>query len=379
MIVRIGIKNLFHDPVRAATALAGVAFAVLLGVLQIGILEGASRNASGVIDHAGADVWVLSPNTRKFDFGLSIPERRFYQVLATPGVERAERVAVAWGEWRTPDGRQETVCVVGIEPDAELIGPWGEIEGEPSRIREEGAVVIDQRERERFGSNGHRLELGDTVEINGRRSSVVAFTREIGSFTTIPYLFTSIDNALEYTRDYGIDRVTYVLARAEPGVSSEELAAELRRLPSVDALPAAEFSRRTQRSWIYGTGLGIGLLVTAALGLVVGLVIVGQTIYTMTIEKRREYGTLKALGYSGASLSGIVLVQSAVLGLLGYVLGMFASVAFWRTIRVQGVAIELTPEIAMLAVGFTAALCAFASISSILRLLRMEPAMVFQQ
>ena len=97
MIVRIGIKNLFHDPVRAATALAGVAFAVLLGVLQIGILEGASRNASGVIDHAGADVWVLSPNTRKFDFGLSIPERRFYQVLATPGVERAERVAVAWG------------------------------------------------------------------------------------------------------------------------------------------------------------------------------------------------------------------------------------------------------------------------------------------
>lgn len=378
MIVRIAIRNLLHDRFRAATALAGVAFAVLLAVLQIGILEGANRDSSGVIDHASADVWVMSRNTATFDFALPMPERRFFSVLATPGVERAERVVLALGQWRTSDGRQRNVLVVGIEPDAELAGPWGPIDGRLARIREPGGVVIDGRERERFGPEGRSLEAGDALEINGRRATVVAFTREVGSFTTLPYVFTSLDNARAFAGEPGSDDVTYVLVRARPGLSPEELARRLGELPEVDAATPGEFRDRTRAHWIHGTGLGQGIVFTAALGLVVGLVVVGQTIYTMTVERRREFGTLKAIGCSGASLAGIVLVQSAALGLAGYAVGLAGAVALRHAVAIQGISIVVTERIAAAAFVVTIALCAAAAGSSILRLVRLEPALVFQ-
>ena len=378
MIVRIAIRNLCHDRFRAATAVAGIAFAVLLAVLQIGILEGASRDSSGVIDHARADVWVLSANTATFDFGLPMPERRFYRVLATPGVDRAERVALALGQWRTADGRQQNVVVVGIEPDAELVGPWGPIEGRLGRIREEGGIVIDQRERDRFGPRGARLDLGDALEINGRRATVVAFSRDVGSFTTGPYVFTSIDNAHAFAEDLRADQITYVVARARAGVGAAELARRLGGIADAEAIPAGEFSHRTRLHWIYGTGVGQGTLFTAVLGLVVGLVVVGQTIYTMTAERRREYGTLKAIGCSGPALGGIVLVQASALGFAGYVVGLVAAVGVRHAVSIQGISILVTERIAAVALGLTVVLCAAASISSILLLLRLEPAMVFQ-
>lgn len=378
MIVRFGWKNLLHDPVRAGTAVAGVLVAVLLLVLQIGLLDGSSRTASGIIDHADADLWVTAPNTCTFDFGDTVLERRFTQVLCTPGVARAERMVLAFGKWKSADGRQQNVLLIGLEPDAHLAGPWELAAGARAAWRLDEGVVIDEQERHRFGVSGRPLALGDRTEINGRRAEVVGFSRGVGSFTTVPFVFTSLRTAWAIS-DFGENYVTYVLVRAARGVDPAALARRLRALPGVDVLTRETFTARTRDYWIFGTGLGLGLVLTAVLALVVGGVIVGQTIYTMTEEKRREYGTLKALGYGAADLMGAVLVQAGALGAAGYVLGLAISATFVRCVPLRGVAIRFSPELALGVLALTGLLTLIASISSIARLARMEPAAVFRQ
>jgi len=378
MMARLGWKNLLHDKVRALTAVAGVTVSVVLLVLQLGLLEGAFRASSGVIDNSKADVWIVAPNSSTFDFGDAIPERRFYQALGAHGVERAERMALAYGKWKTPEGRQHTVLLVGIEPDARLSGPWGMAEGDVSALRQEGGIIIDERERVRFGAPGRPLLRGDEVEINFRAYRVVGFSRGVGTFTTVPYVFTSLAGARKIA-DFGPGYVSYVLAKGAAGVPPADLARRLRALPDVEALTALKFRDRTRDYWIFGTGMGLGVLVTACLGLVVGMVIVGQTLYTMTVEKRREYGTLKALGYSAGDLANAVLVQASALGVAGYALGMAVALAVLRYVEVNGVAIHISPELAAGSFGLTLLLCALASISSIARIAGMEPAAVFRQ
>lgn len=377
-VTRIGWRNLLHDPARASTAVAGVVVAVLLLVLQVGLLDGSSRNASGIIDHASADLWLVPPRTSTFDFGATLPERRFYQALSTPGVARAERMILAFGKWTAPDGCQQTVTTIGLEPDAELAGPWSLAAGNRDALRAEGAVIIDQRERVRFGPAGRPLALGDLLEISGRRVDIVAFSRGVGSFTTVPYVFASLPTA-RLLADFGPTSVTYVLVRAAPGTDIEALAGRLRALPDVEVLTARDFCYRTRRYWIFGTGMGLGLLVTAVLGLVVGTVVVGQTIYTMTLEKRAEYGTLKALGYSARDLAQIVLVQAAALGLVGYAIGIGLVFLLLPFVTTGGVAIRVAPELAAGSLVLTGILTFVASLASIARLVGMEPAVVFRQ
>ncbi len=377
MIATLGWKNLVHDRVRAATAVAGVVVAVMLLTLQIGLLDGSSRNASGPIDHSPADLWVVAPNTGTFDFGESILERRLYQVLRTPGVARAERMVLAFGKWRSGDGRQQNVLAIGLEPDARLSGPWGMAAGDARPYRRDDAVVIDEQEKVRFGSAGRPLALGERIEINAVMAEVVGFSRGVGTFTTIPFVFTGLRTAWRIS-EFGPNYVNYVLVRAAVGVAPEELAEQLRRIPDVQVLTRAEFSASTRRYWIFGTGLGLGIVVTAVLALVVGIVIVGQTIYTMTEEKRREYGTLRALGYGTRDLVQAVLVQAGALGASGYAIGLAISVLLVRSVTLRGVAIHLSVELALAVLGLTALLASAASLSAIARLARMEPAEVFR-
>ncbi len=378
MILRLAWKNLVADLQRSLVALAGVVFAVVLVVVQLGFVLGSAENSSCVVDHASADVWVLGRETANFDFARPIPERRYHQVLGTPGVERAERMVLTYAQWRTRSGGQEKVLLVGVEPEARLAGPWNFEAGLAGSVRGQGAVVVDVREAARLGGAGGPLEAGDRFELNGKRARVAGFTRGVGSFTTVPYVFTTVDDAIEFSAELDPDEITYVLATASPGTTPAALAERLGVLPHVEVLTAEAFRDRTRRYWIFGTGLGLGWCLTALLGLVVGVVIVGQTICAMTLENRREYATLRAIGYDGRSLASVVMVQAAILGTFGYAIGLGIAAFVVQNVSIRSVAIRISRDLALGVLGLTACLCVVASISSIWRIVRTEPAVVFR-
>jgi len=95
-------RNLFHDKVRFAVTLTGIVFALVLIIIQFGLFLGFTTTTSNNIDHSNADLRVVFHGVGYFDTGRNFSERKFYQVLSTPGVERAERgkLRKRRGTWR---------------------------------------------------------------------------------------------------------------------------------------------------------------------------------------------------------------------------------------------------------------------------------------
>jgi putative ABC transport system permease protein len=116
-------KILLHDRVKFAVAAAGVSISVLLVLVQIGLYFGFMENASTLIDHGKADLWVTARGNENFDFAAPMDERLYYRVAEVPGVARAERMILAFGQFKLPDGGTQGVQVVGIEPTRTCSAP----------------------------------------------------------------------------------------------------------------------------------------------------------------------------------------------------------------------------------------------------------------
>jgi len=366
-----------HDGLRLATAVVGVVVSVVLVTCLGGLYLASSRHASGLVDQAGADLWLVAPSTSCVDRGESISLRRRYQAMATPGVLWAEPLLVKFSEWRLPDGRREVAQIVGIEPDSQLNIPWGESPGTRSAMRMPHAVVIDERERARFGEAGEELSTGERAEIFGRRATVAAFTKGIGSFTAVPYVFTDHSRAQHYT---GISEqsTTYVLVKVDPRADLQRVQARLQQdIPDVDVLTTDKFASMTRRYWLFRTGIGTSLVFAAALGLAVGSVMVSQTIYASTMNRLSEYATLKALGLGNVGLCRIVLEQALLLGVFSYVIGMTICTVIAQ--RTAGGSLSILVPAWMYAamLGVTLIVCALASLTSVGKVLRLSPAAVF--
>jgi putative ABC transport system permease protein len=366
-------KILLHDRIKFLVAAAGVSVSVFLVLVQIGLYFGFMQNASSIIDHARADIWVASAGTENFDIAGPMDERIFYRVASTPGVAHAERMVLAFGQFRMPTGGAQGVEVVGLERNARLFWPWNVVEGDARRISEIDGMVVDRSEFAKLQMRG----LGDRCEITGFRGHVVALTDGIRSFTTSPYIFTNIHTARAYTRLRG-DQMTYVLVQAAAGVDVSALRERLNRIPYVTAYESRAFSDRARSYWSERTGVGVGFFMTAMMGVIVGLVVVGQILYNGTLEHIREYGTMKAMGAKNGAIVRVILYQALISAGLGLVFGGAFAFAARVGLRAANLSVLLGPGLLVATGVLTAVMCCLASLLSIVKVLRLDPASVFK-
>jgi putative ABC transport system permease protein len=366
-------KILLHDRIKFAVAAAGVSISVLLVMVQIGLYYGFMENASNLIDHADADVWVTGEGNENFDFAAPIDDRLYYKVAQTPGVAHAEQVILAFGQFKLPQGGDQGVQVVGVEPDGRLLKPWRVVKGDASRLRDVDGIVLDETE---FGKL--RIDaLGEQREISGVRSRVVGLTRGIRSFTTSPFVFTNLDTARAYTR-LGRHAITYVLVEAAPGVDVAELRSRISAMPNLDAYTKPEMSARTRQYWSSRTGVGAGFFTTAIMGVIVGLVVVGQILYNGTLEHIKEYGTLKAMGAANSSIVTVILYQALISATVGFAAGSVLSFGAKAAMKAANLSVALSPQLLVATAILTALMCTLAAMLSILKVLRLDPATVFK-
>ena len=193
-------------------------------------------------------------------------------------------------------------------------------------------------------------------------------------------MFTSLRFAKDYA--HGLDprdQVKYVVVGVAEGQDIEVVRQRLlERLPDVEVLTGPEFMTRSVVYWLLGTGAGIMSILAAVLGLFVGGAIVGQAIYSQTMQKFREYGTFKALGGTNAELAGVILIQALITSILGYAIGVGLAAlagAYLNTGRL----LILMPAGVVIGLGVvTTLMCVLASLTSVARVVRLEPAMVFK-
>jgi putative ABC transport system permease protein len=374
MTIRIALRNLLHDRVRLAVTLVGVIFAVVLIAVQGGLFVGFTQATSCVIENTEAEVWVASKGVRNFDVTHPLPDFKFHQVLEVPGIKRAERFIVRFANWKKPAGGMESVEVVGFDTTTGMGRPWSVTAGSLDALRLPDTIAVDALYLDKLGVTG----LGQHLEIGDHRARVVALTTGIRSFTTSPFIFCSYDNARKYIQ-FHEGQCTYILVRPVPGVSPAALRDAIKAsVTDVDVFTRDEFARKTQHYWMFTTGAGMALLIAACLGLVVGGVVVAQTLYATTMDHLPEFGTLRAMGAPGGYIHRIIVAQAVAAALVGYGCGIVISYFLVGLAERGGAAIVLTGPMAVGLFFLTVIMCVTAGLVSIRKVTSIDPAMVFR-
>lgn len=367
-------RNLFHDRVRLVVTLVGIVFSVVLTSIQFGLFLGFVSATSDLIERSNADLWVISKGVVNLESGIAFSERKYYQTLGIAGVADARRQTVSFSTWKKPDGAEESIMLFGTEVEGGMGGPWNLVAGRLEDLLQPDAVIIDELYQSKLGVTG----LGQVVEIQGRRARVVGLTRGIRTFTTSPAVFTTFDRARQYV---GLpnDRTLFLLVRLARGANPEAVRQAIKdRLTHVDVLTTGEFGRQQAFYWMFETGAGVSVLIAALLGLVVGVVVVAQTIYASTMDHLREYGTLKAMGASNRYLYGVILRQAFISAGIGYAVGIGISLVVATISQQTTTAILLPGWILGALFILTLLMCSLASVVSINKVTRLDPAMIFK-
>ncbi|MFQ5739354.1 MAG: ABC transporter permease [Acidobacteriota bacterium] len=373
----IAWKNLIKERTRLFITLVGITFAVVLMFFDMGAYLGFVRDASVLIDNSDADIWITLENSVNFDSSRPFPERKLWKAKQFRGVEWAEPVAKGWGVMKLPNGRAETVMLVGFDPDASIGWPWKLKEGQLKGLKRGDTIIVDESALRKLGG----LKVGDRVEIFDKLVQVVGISREVKSFTTSPIAFTSYGTAKKLSGIYrltGREQTSFILVKAEPGVLVSDLVERLQQIKGVDVYTKEALAWKTKRFWIVRTGMGIGFGITALLGFIVGMVIVGQTIYASTVEHLAEFGTLKAIGATNRDLAVLIVEQVFIYSISGYLVGLAITRLAQHGYERFGLNFVTTPTLEVAMFGITVAMCLGASALSARKAFRIDPVIVFR-
>lgn len=374
-MVDLALKTLLYDRLRFVITVSGVAFAVTLVFVQAGLFAGILGNASVTIRHLDAELWVTPKNTANVDFANSFPEAYLNRVRAVPGVARADNLIVYFMFMTLPSGARETVEVYAMEDFRRWGFPWHVLEGDLDDMKRGPYIFMDDSAARRFGP----FAVGDYREVQSTRLRIVGRTRDALSFTTTPLMFMDYGLVQRMNADLLQGRTSYTVVKLAAGADLEAVRAELRRrLPYNDVHSRAEWAEHSEAYWIDSTGIGLNMVLTVFLGILVGVVVVTQTLYTSTMEHLREYGTVKAIGGGNADIYRIIGKQALIAAVLGYAIGAAMAWGTGRLVAQAGLHMELSATMLVTVFAGAVLLCLAAALVSFHKVARIDPAMVFR-
>ena len=373
-MVSLARKNLLHDRIRFAITLAGVAFAVTLVLVQVGLFLGLLGKATVTIERSAADIWIVAKNTPNVDFGNPFPDTTFLRARGVPGVERADNAIVQFVNIQLPTGATENALIYGLSDPSYWNLPWKLEAGRAEDLSRGYNIMLDRSAVLRFGA----FDIGDYREVGGRRFRITGRSAEAESFTTTPIAFMDFSNA-QALLDQLRGQTTYVLVKIAKGYDPREVAARLRPMfPYNNVHTREEWAAASRGYWIESTGLGMSMGVTVFLGILVGVVIVAQTLYTSAVENIRQFGTVKAIGGSNWDIYRILGEQALIAAVLGFGLGAGASYAVRPAMASLHLTVLLTPQFSGIVFVGTVTMCLAAAIFSFRRVALIDPALVFR-
>lgn len=425
----IARKNLFEDIPRFLVAQAGIAFAVSLVTIQTGIFRGFLESASLLVERSRADLWITSKDFVHLELTLPIPLELVVRSRDVAGVSRAEGLLLRKVLWRDRAGQIDTVSMVGFDPGGQLFRPWNLVAGDLNSLRQPYRAAVD---RTKLRSLGLRQGVGEIGLVSELPMEVSALTQGAQSILFSPFLFTSLSTAGAYLRagqqseldcqvsaDGGLDclaqsqgtgepaqgddrpttagplrpadapvprraaladPISFVLVEVAPNADRETVRQALANtLPNTHVFTREELIDKAQVHWRDRTGVGFVLALGAGVGLIVGVAIVGQILYSSASDRIREFGTLKAMGASNFTLRLIIIEQALWMAVLGYIpgMGLCLGVAAWAAAE-AGVTIAITPLSAVGIFGVTVIMCVGSALFAIQKIERVDPAIVFK-
>ena len=375
LTLTLASRNLFHDSLRLVATLVGIVFSVVLVMIQMGLFLGFGHMVTNMIDHTSTDLWVVPKKVKCFEDPSLIDLKLRNRIVAIDGIATVVPLVIGFSDWRQDSGEMTPVFIVGADLHDGALRPWNVVDGDVQALSQGYSVAVDRTYFDRLGVTG----IGSTAEIRGRKVKVVALTDGIRSFTTTPYVFVDLKNARTFTGTPS-DRANDLLVRLSPDADRDKTMQAIRdHVGDAEVLTTAEFRDRSRSFWLFGTGAGAALFAGALLGVIVGTVIVAQTLYSSTKDHLNEFATLRAMGSANGYIYRVIIYQALINAVIGFTLASAIGAVVVQMTAKSALPIVITPWLFVALSLLTVAMCVISAIGAIVRVLRTDPATVFMR
>ena len=380
----IALKMLMGDTGKYIGIIMGLTFASLIMTQQPAIFVGLmARSYSFISDTGLPDIWVMDKKVQFIDDIKPLQDTELYRVRGIAGVDWAMPLYKGLLKARLADGTFQTCIVVGLDDTTLIGGPPIMLEGGISDLRRSDSVIVDidglSEKLAKVLPDGTRipLKIGNTLELNDHRAIIVGVAKVTRTFQSQPVVYTTYSRAKSYApRERKL--LSFVLVKAKAGQDVHELTKRITEKTGLAAYTKAEFEDLTYSYFMNNTGIPINFGISVTLGFIVGAAIAGQTFYNFTLENIRQFGVLKAMGTSNWTLLRMILLQAISVGSIGYGLGVGLTAVFGYAMRNTILAFKFPWQLLIFSGIGVGLICMLAALFSIIKVLRLEPAIVFK-
>lgn len=380
----IALKMLVGNRAKYIGIIIGLTFASLLITQQSAIFMGLMTRTFGFLTDTGLpDVWVMDPEVQFIDDLKPLKETGSLRVRSVEGVAWAVPLYKGLLKARLANGTFQTCNFIGLDDETLIGGPPVMLHGRLEDLRRSDAIIVDivgaTGKLARVAQDGKRvpLKIGDTMELNDHRAVVVGICQVQRTFQSQPVVYTTFSRATLFApRERKL--MSFVLVKAKPGQDIPALCQRIRFVTGLAAYAKEDFKILTVRYYMKYTGIPINFGVTVVLGFIVGIAIAGQTFFNFTLDNIRYFGTLKAMGATDRMLLRMILLQAAMVGAIGYGLGVGAAAAFGSLSGNTELSFRLPWQLLVFSAVAITLICAASAVLSMWKVVRLEPAIVFQ-
>jgi putative ABC transport system permease protein len=372
--------NLLHNKTRTGAAIAGVAFAVVLILMQLGFLNSVRLTATQIYDQLEFDILLTSPQYMYISKAGNFPRTRLFQAKSVAGVTDARPLYLDFNFWlnNAPsrhDPVRRGIFVIGFKFDKPPMR-LPELRGSLNDLSKPGNVFIDVMSRKQFGDWHHNPRL----EVGGQKIQVVGQFRMGTGFGADGDIVTSEETFDKLFPGRSTSEVSLGLVTVERGRDAGAVADRLRRElpPDVKVYTRRQIVESERGHWVRRTSVGVIFTIGVIVGFIVGVAIVYQVLSSDISNHLAEYATLKAMGYSGWYLARVVLGQALMLAVAGYLPGWAISqTLYWATSESASIPMDLNWQLSLGILAASIVMCAVSGIASLRKVTAADPADLF--
>jgi putative ABC transport system permease protein len=374
--------QLIKEKTRLLVAIAGIGFADMLMFVQLGFQD--SLYDSATVPHRllEADLVIINPQFKSLTSVQSFSRQRLYQTLSHDQVQSVSAVYIGMGDWKNPETQlQRSILVWGVEPNTLSFALPG-LTQYAEELKLLNHVLFDQAGRPEYGAIPALFQQQGNVdaELNRQTVQVAGLFTMGSSFVADGNIITSDSTFLKLYRDRQAEQADIGLIQLKPEANQQQVQIRLAQILPDDVLVLTvdEFAAIEKHYWesqgTIGFIFGIGVIV----GFIVGVVIVYQILYTDVTNHLAEYATLKAMGYDDRYLLSILLQESLILAVLGYIPGFLVAVGLYQiTYAATLLPIGMTVSRAILVFILTIVMCSVSGAVAMQKLRAADPADIF--
>lgn len=380
--IPIAWRQLTSERKRFISAVAGIAFAVTMMLFQLGLYDALFKAVVRPHHAMIADVVLISKNYVSLTDADNFTRRRLYQVVSDEAVESVASIYVSHGPWRNPATMElREIFILGCRPDEHAFDfpSWT---NNPGALKSADEVFFDETSFSHYGPVVERFRSTGVVEteLDGARVRVTGLFEMGRTFAADGNVIAGDTAFFRIAKYYPKEMISVGLVRLKPGEDPARVARRLQQtLPNdVRVVTRQEFFEIDRAYWAKRTPIGFVITASLIVAVIVGAVIMYQILYADVSDHLPEYATLKGIGFSDRFFMNLILQQSVMLSVCGFLPGILLSAGLYRMTRLMAhLPTELSTTRALIAFLLTTAMCAAGGALAARKLSSANPADLF--